>query len=182
MMRWAIISLTIGILASTASAQECYIPYSGFVFPFNCGCCCFGFFFPGTHLGLGPGYPGVAPPFPTPNCCSFYPGRYPSQLRTPPIASYALGPVTRNRDGQRNAPSGPIARDDSLDQPHPVRVLAGHGYRKSPPAPREEINKTAHIDGYISRRCYQGECSAIKPEEALSSDATPGIIVWEPEN
>ena len=183
MMRKVIITLALGfgiLYAYSALAKEGRIRYSGFVFPSNCGCFYSGFFGVGTHLGLGPGYPGLQPPLSIFNHYGFYPGRYRLPLRKSPVMVYTIKPLSRIHSGQRHTPSVTMPKDNSQDKPNPIQAAVGRDFRRTAPALADEANNKAQFNNYIPRRCYRGECYEISPDEALSSDAPPGIIIWEP--
>ncbi len=184
-MRNAFIVPTLGfcfLWASTVSAGECGILHCGFAFPFGGGYFFPVFFSAGTHLGLGPGYPGIQPPLSAFNYYGFYPGRHRLPLRSPSITVYTIRPLYRFHGSQRKIPSGPIAIHIAPDQPGPAQAVVGRDFQRPAPGLDEEPDGSVQLDHYVPRWCYRGECYEINPEEALSPDAPPGIILWEPKN
>ncbi len=177
MMRKLIICLALGfgsLWISTIPVKACGFGYPGFVFPYGWGCYCLGFWSMGAHLGLGPGYPGLRPPF---SGFGFYPDRYPPPPRTPPIAVYTIIPGHRVRNAQLEAPSGPIV---SNSQPGSDQTGAGPEFRRPASALNVEANEGTRPNRYVPKLCSQGECHKVDPSIALSPDLPPGIILWEP--
>jgi hypothetical protein len=182
-MRKVPIFLALGygfLCVSSALAKDEGLRHEGFVFPSGLGCFCPGFFVGGTHLGFGPGYPGLQPPFSILDHCGFYPGRYRLPLRIPTVTVYTIRPSSRIIAERRHIPSPPVARDDSQSRASSAEAEVGRDFRMTVPALNNSAKNDAQFNNYIPKRCYRRECHIIKPEEALSSDRPPGIIIWEP--
>jgi hypothetical protein len=182
-MRKVLISLALGygiLFVSSALAKGEGLRHEGPVFPSGLRCFCPGFFVGGTHLGFGPGYPGLQPPFSIFDHCGFYPGRYRLPLRIPTVTVYTIRPSSRIIAERRHIPSRPIPRDDSQSLASSAEAAAGRDFPRPVPVLNNSARNDAQFNNYIPKRCYRGECHIIKPEEALSSDRPPGIIIWEP--
>jgi len=169
------VALGFGLLCiSTVSAKACGFAYGSVGFPAGWECGCPGFFLMGPPLGLGPGYPGLRPPFPA----FAYPAIYPPVPETPPVAVYTIVPGNRFRSEQPEEPSPPATST--------MQSAIGRDFRRPapPPAPSldEELAGSSQFNIYIARRCYQGGCHEIDPSVALSPDPQPGIIFWTPRN
>ncbi len=161
------------------------VPVSAQAHAFSCGLGfgfpCYGppgFFLSGTHLGLGPGYPGLAPVWSPFGWCGNYPGDFWPPYWTPPVTvvvvrlpRYAVEAATSN-PGNHQAPLAQTEPGKRWEKPR------GSESTRSVPELDIDLEHLSGTGGYTARLYYDGKfysASATTNRKILSS----AITVWQ---
>ncbi len=185
MMKRASIISVLSLLAVwgiSAPAEACGWPYNcDFGMPSPYACFCAGFFSLDSHLGLGPGFPGLYPLSPALAVPNPYPsGFFPlCSLRPGPQVVVITIPLLQ-RDERAAAQELQSAQPAPVYPGPPQSAIAGPKSKTPLPAVEKDGSSRHSNDAYTPSRYYQGRLYTISRTDALGKNPGPGIIVWTP--
>lgn len=152
-LRLIVISGLIAMAVTAAPAAACGF-HPGF--PYQPGCLCFGFVGVGTHLGLGPGYPGFYPPV-------YHALPFLGFPQTPRVTVHILRAPGYGAGAEPQRP-GRIAEAG----------VSSPGRRSA--AGAKDAQDSSGSAAYAARRYHRGRYYPVR-----EGSGEPGIIVWSPE-